>query len=67
MSAYVFLSHNTVDKPAVEKLARRLREKEGIEAWLDKCNLISGASWQPAIEDAIKHAKVVRCLLALRG
>jgi hypothetical protein len=33
MSAHVFLSHSTADKPVVEELARRLREKEGIQAW----------------------------------
>jgi TIR domain len=44
MSAHVFLSHSTADKPAVEELARRLRHKEGIQVWLDKWNLIPGAS-----------------------
>jgi hypothetical protein len=57
MSAHVFLSHSTADKPAVEELARRLREKEGIEAWLDKWSLVPGASWQPAIEDALKECE----------
>ena len=57
MSAHVFLSHNTADKPVVEELARRLREKEGIEAWLDKSNLIPGASWQPAIEEALQECE----------
>ena len=57
MSAHVFLSHSTTDKTAVEELARRLREKEGIQAWLDKWNLIPGASWQPAIEDALKECE----------
>ena len=33
MSSHVFLSHSTVDKTAVEELARRLN-KEGIQAWL---------------------------------
>jgi hypothetical protein len=42
MSAHVFLSHSTADKPVVEELARRMREKEGIQAWLDKWNLIPG-------------------------
>jgi hypothetical protein len=56
MSAQVFLSHSTADKPAAENLARRLAE-EGIEAWLDKWNLIPGASWQPAIEDALKECE----------
>ncbi len=50
---HVFLSHNSADKPAVEELAFRLR-KEGVEPWLDKWNLIPGAPWQPAIEDALE-------------
>jgi hypothetical protein len=57
MSAHVFLSHSTADKPALEELAHRLRHKEGIQAWLDKWNLIPGASWQPAIEDALKECE----------
>ena len=57
MSAHVFLSHSAADKPAVEELARRLHDKEGIQAWLDKWNLIPGASWQPAIEDALKECE----------
>jgi TIR domain/NB-ARC domain len=57
MSAHVFLSHSTADKPAVEELAHRLRHKEGIQAWLDRWNLIPGASWQPAIEDALKECE----------
>jgi hypothetical protein len=52
MSALVFLSHSTADMPVVEELARRLAE-EGIEAWLDKWNLIPGDPWQPAIEEAL--------------
>ena len=60
MSAYVFLSHSTADKPAVEELARRFREKEGIEAWLDKWNLIPGAPWQPTIEDALQKMRKLR-------
>jgi hypothetical protein len=35
MSAHVFLSHVTADKPAVRELARRLGEEEGIQAWLN--------------------------------
>jgi hypothetical protein len=57
MSAHVFLSHSTADKPAIEELARRLCDKEGIQAWLDKWNLIPGASWQPAIEDALQECE----------
>ena len=49
---HVFLSHSSVDKPAVEELANRL-VREGIEPWLDKWNLIPGEAWQPAIEEAL--------------
>lgn len=31
----VFISHSSRDKPAVEALARALRDR-GIETWLDK-------------------------------
>jgi hypothetical protein len=54
----VFLSHSSADKPAVEKLAVRLR-REGIEPWLDKWNLIPGQEWMPAIEQAL--AKCATC------
>jgi WD40 repeat protein len=55
MSFHVFLSHNSADKPAVEELARRLA-KEGIQAWLDKWNLIPGDPWQPAIEKGLAES-----------
>jgi hypothetical protein len=56
MSSHIFLSHSATDKPVVEKLARRLVE-EGIEAWLDRWNLIPGDPWQPAIEEALQKAE----------
>ena len=48
----VFLSHSSADKPAVEELARRLKQA-GIEPFLDKWNLIPGLPWQEAIEEAL--------------
>ena len=56
MSFHVFLSHSSADKPAVEELARRLAA-EGIQVWLDKCHLIPGDPWQPAIEKAWPNRK----------
>jgi hypothetical protein len=56
MRFHVFLSHSSADKPAVEELARWLA-KEGIETWLDKCNLIPGDPWQPAIEKALANSE----------
>src|ERR1700751_3278849 len=55
MPYHVFLSHSSADKPAVQELARRLA-KEGIQAWLDKWNLIPGDAWQPAIEKALPES-----------
>jgi hypothetical protein len=49
MSRYaydVFLSHNSADKPAVEAIARRLREEGGLTPFLDKWHLIPGEPWQ---------------------
>ena len=49
---HTFLSHNSADKPAVEEIARRL-EKNRIDCWLDKWNLVPGNPWQEAIEKAL--------------
>jgi hypothetical protein len=49
----VFLSHNSKDKAAVEKIARQLL-KVGIRPWLDKWNLAPGDTVMDALEKAIK-------------
>src|SRR5512133_1540217 len=49
---HVFLSHSSVDKPAVEELANRL-VREGLEPWLDTWNLVPGDACQPAMEAAL--------------
>ena len=48
----VFLSHNSLDKPAVEELANRLSQNN-LKPWFDKWNLIPGDPWQKAIESAL--------------
>ncbi len=52
----VFLSHAAGDKPAVEKLARRLLEA-GIKPFLDKWHLIPGEPWQEVIESALEQSR----------
>jgi len=47
----VFLSHNSRDKTAVEKIAKQLKAV-GLRPWLDKWNLTGGDT----IEDALEHA-----------
>ncbi|HEY8283293.1 MAG TPA: TIR domain-containing protein, partial [Chloroflexota bacterium] len=41
----VFLSHNSRDKPSVERLAAKLKH-DGLEPWLDKWCLTPGGRWQ---------------------
>jgi len=53
----VFLSHNSKDKAAVEKIAKQLKAV-GLRPWLDKWNLAGGDT----IEDALEHAiKTIPC------
>jgi TIR domain len=66
MPFHVFLSHSSTDKPAVEELARRLAG-EGIQAWLDKWNLIPGDPWQPAIEKALAESETCAVFVGLSG
>jgi GTPase SAR1 family protein/transcriptional regulator with XRE-family HTH domain/nucleotide-binding universal stress UspA family protein len=49
----VFLCHNAEDKPAVHKLAQRLRER-GLRPWLDEVELKPGVPWQQALEEQIQ-------------
>ena len=48
----VFLSHNSKDKPVVEQIGLKLKEKYSLKCWLDKWNLVPGAPWQEALEEA---------------
>jgi tetratricopeptide (TPR) repeat protein len=63
---HVFLSHNSLDKPAVEELAVRLK-REGIEPWLDKWNLVPGDPWQPAIERALDDCAACAVVIGSGG
>ena len=62
----VFLSHSSADKPAVEEIARKLREK-GIEVFLDKWHLIPGDPWQEALEEALKQSATCAVFLGPSG
>lgn len=48
-----FLSHNSQDKPIVEKIAKWLEDESKLSVWLDKWNLIPGDPWQEEIEIAL--------------
>jgi tetratricopeptide (TPR) repeat protein len=63
----VFLSHNGTDKPAVEHIARRLRDEYNQRAWLDKWNLVPGEAWQEALEDALDESQTFAVFLGPSG
>ncbi|HWT00508.1 MAG TPA: TIR domain-containing protein [Pyrinomonadaceae bacterium] len=49
----VFLSHNSREEPAVERIAEKLK-REKIEPWLDKWCLTAGGNWQDELADGLK-------------
>ena len=53
-----FLSHSSIDKPFVRKLARRI-EKEGFRVWLDEKKLVAGDPLGKTISEALDSASVV--------
>jgi len=54
----VFLCHAHSDKDAVKALYDRLT-RDGVDAWLDKENLLPGQSWRTEIQKAVRGADVV--------
>ena len=63
----VFLSHNSKDKPAVEQLARLLRDEYNVQSWLDKWNLVPGNSWQKEIEEALDSCQAFAVFIGPSG
>ncbi|HKV11783.1 MAG TPA: TIR domain-containing protein, partial [Thermoanaerobaculia bacterium] len=63
MSLYdIFLSHASADKPAVERLAHKLREA-GLEPFLDIWHLIPGERWIPGLEEALTQSRTMAVFL----
>ena len=54
----VFLCHAHSDKDAVKALYTRLTN-DGVDAWLDKENLLPGQDWELEIRKAVREADVV--------
>ena len=52
----VFLAHNSLDKPQVEAVARKLQQR-GIKYWLDKEQIPPGRWFQDVIQQAIPNVK----------
>jgi conflict system STAND superfamily ATPase/TIR domain-containing protein len=65
-NGFVFLSHNSRDKPAVEALAHALLDA-GMRPWLDKWDLVPGLPWQKGIADALRDAQAVVVCIGEHG
>lgn len=62
----VFLSHSSADKPAVEAIAKKLREA-GIKPFLDKWHLIPGRIWQEELEKALEESRACAIFVGNEG
>ncbi|MEI7868587.1 MAG: SUMF1/EgtB/PvdO family nonheme iron enzyme [Candidatus Methylumidiphilus sp.] len=62
----VFLSHNSLDKPAVIALAKRL-QANGVKVWLDAWELRPGHPWQEALAEIIETTLAAVVLVGKDG
>jgi hypothetical protein len=62
----VFLSHNSRDKPEVEKIGARLRTEE-LRVWLDKWELRPGFPWQEGLEQGVRTSRAVAVFVGAEG
>lgn len=60
----VFISHSSIDKPFVERLARDLLSGEGIDAWLDKWEILPGDRIPDKLEEGLSSANVFLLVLS---
>jgi len=58
----VFLSHAGADKPAVERLATKLREA-GVEPFLDEWHLVPGEPGQEVLEKVLDQSRTCAVFL----
>ena len=52
----VFLSHNSRDKPLVERIAERLKRAR-LEPWLDAWHLVPGMEWQRGLAEGLAASR----------
>jgi hypothetical protein len=63
-SMKAFISHSSVDKPFVERLATDLRTREGIDAWLDKWEILPGDKIPEKLEEGLSSAGIFILVLS---
>ncbi len=62
----VFLSHNSKEKPTVERIAEKLKRDE-IEPWLDKWCLTPGADWQDGLAAGLSDSSACAVFIGPNG
>ncbi|HEX8649446.1 MAG TPA: TIR domain-containing protein [Pyrinomonadaceae bacterium] len=62
----VFLSHNSKEKPAVERIAEKLK-RDGIEPWLDKWCLTPGGNWQDELAHGLRSSSACAVFIGPSG
>jgi WD40 repeat protein len=63
----VFLSYSGVDQPTVEQIARRLRDEERLEPFLDRWHSIGGRPWQRDLSEALAQSRTCAVFLGSAG
>ncbi|AKJ01798.1 High-affnity carbon uptake protein Hat/HatR [Archangium gephyra] len=63
----VFLSHNSLDKPAVELLAQRLKSEGKLNPFLDQWSLVPGSTWLSDLEGALAESQSVAVFIGPHG
>ncbi len=62
----IFLSHNSVEKPEVRKLATELQSRN-FSVWMDEQDLPAGLAWIPQLETGLRKSAVVAVCLGRSG
>ena len=60
----VFVSHSSVDKKFVKRLATDLRTRKGIDAWWDRWEINPGSSIPERLEEGLSEAEVFILVLS---
>lgn len=62
----VFLSHNSREKPVVERIAEKLK-REGFEPWLDKWCLTPAGDWQDELARGLRASRACAVFIGSSG
>jgi hypothetical protein len=64
MTMKAFISHSSIDKPFVERLATDLRTRGKIDAWFDKWEILPGDRIPEKLEEGLSNASIFVLVLS---